>query len=213
MINTFKEKWNKIPLTVKVSTSYALCSILQKCLSFITLPLFTRLLTTDQYGQYTVYSSWQGILMIFLTLNLAYGSFETAMVKFEDRRSEYISSIQGICILLSCIFLLIYLPFRNIWNRIFELPTFLVLLMVSEIIFSTSTQFWMGRNRFEFKYKSVVAVTLLTSILSPVLAFILVSCTEEKGYARIIGYALVNILVGVMILIKNNKKGKKIFDK
>lgn len=213
MINTIKEKWNKIPLTVKVSTSYAICSILQKCLSFITLPLFTRLLTTEQYGQYTIYSSWQGILMIFLTLNLAYGSFQTAMVKYEERRSEYISSIQGICILLSVIFVALYLPFREMWNRIFELPTLLVLLMVSEIIFSTSTQLWMGRNRFEFKYKSVVAITLLTSILSPVLAFVLVSCTEEKGYARIIGYALVNVIIGIIVFIQNTKRGKKLFNK
>ncbi|RGB71384.1 hypothetical protein DW070_17330, partial [Coprococcus catus] len=28
--------------------------------------------------------------MIFLTLNLAYGSFSTAMVKYETRRNEYI---------------------------------------------------------------------------------------------------------------------------
>lgn len=213
MINTIKEKWNKIPLTVKVSSSYAVCSILQKCLSFITLPLFTRLLTTEQYGQYTIYSSWQGILIIFLTLNLAYGSFQTAMVKYEDRRSEYISSIQSICILLSCVFLLTYLPFREMWNRLFELPTFLVLLMVSEIIFSTSTQLWMGRNRFEFKYKSVVAITLLTSILSPVLAFVIVSRTEEKGYARIIGYASINVIIGLIIFIQNTKRGKTLFNK
>lgn len=213
MINTIKEKWNKIPLTVKVSTSYAICSILQKCLSFITLPLFTRLLTTEQYGQYTIYSSWQGILMIFLTLNLAYGSFQTAMVKFEDRRSEYITSIQGICLLLSLVFLAIYLPFRNLWNQLFELPTLLVLLMVSEIIFTTATQLWMERNRFEFKYKSVVAITLLTSILSPILAFILVSSTDEKGYARIVGYAGVNILVGLIIFILNSKRGKKLYNK
>ena len=213
MINTIKEKWNKIPLTVKVSTSYAICSILQKCLSFITLPLFTRLLTTEQYGQYTIYSSWQGILMIFLTLNLAYGSFQTAMVKFEDRRSEYITSIQGICLLLSLVFLAIYLPFRNLWNQLFELPTLLILLMVSEIIFSTSTQLWMGRKRFEFKYKSVVAITLLTSILSPVLAFVLVSCTEEKGYARIMGYASINVIVGLIVFIQNTKRGKKLFNK
>ena len=148
-----------------------------------------------------------------MTLNLSAGSFQTAMIKYEDKRAEYISSIQGICILLSCIFLIIYIPFREIWNRIFELPTFLVLLMVSEIIFYTSTQLWMGRNRFEFKYKSVVAVTLLISILSPVLAFILVSCTEEKGYARIIGYALVNIFVGLYIFIQNIKKGRKLFNK
>ena len=86
MVNKIKKRYNEIPLTVKVSTSYAVCSILQKCLSFITLPLFTRLLTTEQYGQYTIYSSWSGILMIFLTLNLAYGSFQTAMVKFEEKR-------------------------------------------------------------------------------------------------------------------------------
>ena len=74
-MNKFRKKLNEIPLTVKVSTSYAICSILQKCLSFITLPLFTSCLTTEQYGQYTIYTSWSGILMIFLTLNLAYGSF------------------------------------------------------------------------------------------------------------------------------------------
>ena len=213
MINTIKERWDKIPLTVKVSTSYAICSILQKCLSFITLPLFTRLLTTEQYGQYTIYSSWQGILMIFLTLNLAYGSFQTAMVKFEDRRSEYITSIQGICLVLSCVFLLIYLPFRSLWNQLFELPTIFVLILVSEIFFTTATQLWMERNRFEFKYKSVVAITLLTSILSPVLAYILVSCTEEKGYARIIGYASINVIVGLIVFILNTKRGKKLFNK
>lgn len=52
-----------------------------------------------------------------------------------------------------------------------------------------------------------------TSILSPVLAFILVSCTEEKGYARIIGYALINILIGLLIFIQNSKQSKKFFDK
>lgn len=211
MINTIKAKWNIIPLTVKVSTSYAICSILQKCLSFITLPLFTRLLTTEQYGQYTIYSSWQGILMLFLTLNLAYGSFQTAMVKFEDRRAEYITSIQGICLLLSLIFLAIYLPFRSLWNQLFEMPTIFVLILVSEIIFTTATQLWMERNRFEFKYKSVVAVTLLTSVLSPILAFVLVSSTDEKGYARILGYAGVNILVGLIIFILNSKRGKKFY--
>ena len=91
MIIALQNKWNKLPLAAKVSTAYAVCSILQKCLSFITLPLFTRLLTTEQYGQLTIYSSWQGILSIFLTLNLAYGSFSTAMIKFENDRDGYIS--------------------------------------------------------------------------------------------------------------------------
>ena len=213
MIKRWKEKYSLVPLTVKVSTAYAVCSILQKCLSFITLPLFTRLLTTEQYGQYTIYSSWSGILIIFLTLNLAYGSFQTAMVKFEGRRDEYITSIQGISVVLCCVFLAVYLPLRNVWNRLFELPTPFVLLMVAEIIFSTATQLWMEKNRFEFKYKSVVVVTLLTSILSPVIAFILVSLVSEKGYARIFGYAIVNILIGFILFIYNSQKGKHFYNK
>ena len=82
MINIMKDRWRKIPLTVKVSISYTVCSILQNCISFITLPLFTRLLTTEEYGQFTIYGSWSSILMIFITLNLAYGSFSAAMIKF-----------------------------------------------------------------------------------------------------------------------------------
>ncbi len=208
-----KEKWDKIPLTVKVSTAYATCSILQKCISFFTLPIFTNLLTTEQYGQLVVYSSWTGILSIALTLNLGYGSFSTAMVKFEDRRSEYITSIQGICFLLSCAFIAIYLPFRNLWNILFKMPTGLVLLLVAEIFFSTATQLWMGKNRFEFKYKSVVAVTLLTSISSPLLAYYLVMHTEEKGYARVFAYAGVNIVVGIIIFIILGFKGKKYYNR
>ena len=213
MMAKFKKKFRQKPLTVKVSMSYAICSILQKCLSFITLPLFTRLLTTEQYGQYTIYSSWSGILMIFLTLNLAYGSFQTAMAKYDDRRNEYISSIQGICLLLSAIFLIVYLPFRKQWNILFELPTFFVLLMTSEIFFSTSTSLWMGKNRFEFKYKSVISITLLTSVLSPLIAYLLVCATQEKGYARILGYAGTNIVVGIIIFCLNIVKGKKLFNK
>ena len=80
-------KLQTMPITAKVSLAYTICTILQKSLSFITLPLFTRLLTTEQYGQYSIYTSWMGIITILISLNLPYGSFSTAMVKYEDRRN------------------------------------------------------------------------------------------------------------------------------
>lgn len=212
MIN-IKEKWRKMPITAKVSFSYAICSILQRCISFITLPLFTRLLTTEQYGQATVYSSWSSLLVIFLTLQLPYGSFSKAMVKFENKRAEYIASVEGICILLAALFILIYLPFRGLWNRLFELPTGIILLMVAEILAGSGLAFWSGQKRFEFRYKEVIAVTLATSLLSPIVQYILVINTEQKGYARIIGGAVVSILFGGTIFIACLMKGKAIYNK
>ena len=213
MISTIKDKWSKIPLTVKVSTSYAVCSILQNCLLFITLPLFTRLLSTEQYGQFTIYSSWSSILAIFVTLNLAYGSFSAAMIKFENRRDEYITSVQVICFLLAGVFFLIYFPFRSLWNRLFELPTLLVCIMIVEILFTNATNMWMGKNRFEFKYKKVIVLSLLTSIISPIFTYMLVVNAEDRGYARIIGSAFFNILVGFVIFVVSTKRSKKFYNK
>ena len=207
------KKLKNMPITLKVSLAYTFCNILQKCLSFITLPLFTRLLTQEQYGQYSIYASWMGIITIFISMNLPYGSFSTAMVKFEDKREEYISSVQSICTVLGLLFVAIYLPFSKYLNKLFELPTELMLLMVIEIVMQTSILFWNGKMRFEYKYKGVVAITLVMSFLSPVLAYFFVTNSEEKGYARILGYALIIILFGLFFYVYNYIKGKKFFNK
>lgn len=208
-----KKKWDGIPITVKVATAYAVSSILQRCLSFITLPLFTRLLTTEQYGQFTVYQSWTGIFSIFLTLNLAYGSFSTAMVRFEEDRDGYISAVEGISLALAMLFMAVYLPFREQWNRLFELPTLFVCIMAAEVLGANAIQLWSGKKRFEFKYKSVVGLTMGMTLLSPTLAYFLVIGSSEKGYARILGYALVSILVGWSVFILNAVRGRKLLNR
>ena len=206
-------KWKSVPLTVKVSVSYAVCSILQKGISFITLSIFARMLTTSEYGQGTIYSSWLSIITIFVTLNLTYGSFSTAMVKYENRRYEYISSIQGICILLMIVFSIIYLPFSEIWNRLFELPTVIIIMMLFEIMATTSIQLWSGKKRFEYKYKSVIALTLIMSVLSPVLSYVFIVHSDEKGYAKIIGGSLITIIFGTTVFVFNLCKGKKLYNR
>lgn len=206
-----REKWNRMPLAARVSFSYAICSVLQQSISFITLPLFTRLLTTEQYGQATIFGSWSSLLVIFLTLQLPYGSFSRAMVKFEEKRDEYIASVQGICLLLSSVFFMIYLPFAKWWNRLFELPTWIMVLMVFQILASSGLAFWSGKKRFEFKYKEVIAVTLLSSLISPVLQYVLVINAEEKGYARIAGGAIVSIIFGGFFFVLGIIRGKSIY--
>lgn len=212
-IAKFKNKISNTPLEAKASLAYMVCSVLQKGISLITLPLFTRLLTVDQFGQSTVYNSWLGIVSIFLTLNLAYGSFSTAMVKFEDRRDEYIASVEGICLLLSAVFLAIYIPLEKYLNVVFELPLLLMVVMVIEILSTTSLQFWSGRQRFELKYKNVIAVSLASSIVVPVVALVLILNTEEKGYAKIIGSAIGISIFGLFFLFRNIIVGKRIFSK
>ena len=108
---------------------------------------------------------------------------------------------------------MIYFPFRGLWNRLFELPTYLVLIMFMEMLGNAGILFWSGKKMFEYKYKGVVWVTLLVSVVSPVLAYIMVINSDERGYARIVGYAVVKIVVGGIIYIANLVKGKSLFRK
>lgn len=208
MMNKLKEKFSAVPDGVKASIAYTVCSILQRALGLITMPLFTRLLTTEQYGQYNVYQSWLSILTIFITLNMAYGSFSTAMLKFEKDRPGYIAAVQNITLLFAAVFLAIYLSFSNFFNGIFRLPTPIVLLMLADIVMQFSLLCWYGARRFAYKYKSVVLVTLLISFLSPVVTYFFVSVSTERGYARIVGYALINIIVGLIFFIYSMISGK-----
>ncbi len=80
---------------VKAAMWFTICSFLQKGIQFITVPIFTRLLTKEQYGLYNVYNSWSQIVLIFASLNLFYGVFNNGMLKFETDRDRFVSSVQG----------------------------------------------------------------------------------------------------------------------
>lgn len=207
-------KYQKLPKELKATMWYTICNVLQKCISFITLPLFTNLLSTEQYGILSVYQSWMNIMLIFFTLNLHVGGvFNNAMMKYEHDRERFISSIQTLTTLLTCIMFIIYIIATDFWNEMLKLPTILMLLMFVEILFCTSLGLWSGKQKFQYKYKMLVGVTLFISIMNPVIGVIFVSCAEEKGIARIISIALINVLVGVVLYLYNLYKGKTLYVK
>lgn len=203
------EKITHVPLAAKASFSYIVCNIVQKSLSFITLPIFTRMLTVDQYGQCVLYASWSTLLTIFLTFNIGHGSFSRAMVKFEDDRDGYVSACQYLCIFLSAIFLIIFCILKGFICSIFDLPPFIIVIMVFEILGQSFIMLWSEKNKFEYKYKKVVVLTLIMSICSPTLAFVLIKNFTEKGFARIIGYAVPSIIIGIVLYVSNLFKSKK----
>lgn len=212
-IRALRQKWGAMSREARASVAYATCSIVQKCISFINMPIFTRLMSTDEYGEMTVYSSWSAIFSIILTLNLAYGSFSPAMLKFEKDRDRYISAIQGIWLVLCGFFLAIYLPFQAFWNDILDLPTLFVIFLILETLSINSINLWSGKKRFDYEYKPVVALTLLMSVASTTVSLAFVLLSEQKGYARIIGHVAATFAFGSIIFGLNTIRGKSVFHK
>ncbi len=198
---------------VKASSAYVICSVLQRCLTFITLPLFTRILTTDEYGISTVYTSTMAVVIIFTTLNLSYGSFSPAMMKFEKDREGYISAVNAICSIFTLAYFLIYFLFRDFWNGLLDLPTELMILMGFEMLFNTAIQFWMGKARFEYRYKPFVVITLLIYILETACSIGAVLLLPNKGVVKVIANGVVICIIGLIIMTHSFVRGRKPFNK
>lgn len=207
------EKYKKTSVPVKASLWYTICNILQKGISFIVIPIYTRVLSTTEYGEYSVFQSWLNILIIFATLNLYCGVFTKAMVEYDDDRDRYTSCMQALSTMLTVGLFLIYLIRIEFWNSLFRMETMTMILMFLYFVFYPAIMFWSVRQRVEYKYKSMVIVTLLVSVAIPIISLLLLFYTDLRSKAVIWGYLLVQGVAGSIFYGYNFIKGKIFYEK
>ncbi len=213
VVTRYIEKYKNMPPRVKASFWFFVCAFLQKGITVITTPIFTRLMTAAEYGQYNVFNSWLGILTVFVTLKLASGVYLQGMVKYEERRDEYSSSMQGLNLILILFWTVIYLLFSDFWNALFSLTTVQMLAMLVMIWTTEVIAFWAAEQRIKLKYKALVIVTAIGSIAKPAVGVFFVLNAEDKVTARILGIALVELVVYTAFFFVQLRQGKKFFDK
>lgn len=216
MLNKLKTSYENMGIAAKAAIWFVFCNFMQKGISTITVPIFTRLMTTAEYGTYSLYISWFNILTIVTSLNLYYGVFNNALNKIQDskERDKYISSMQGLTITLTAILVIVYAPFQDLWSDLLGLNKLVLWLMIAELMVEPALQFWSVRKRFEYRYKTVVSVTLIKSALNPILGLILVILTrDDKATARIISVVSVEIVIAGIIMVLQFIKGKHFYIK
>lgn len=204
-------RYKRLPDEIKATFWFLICSIIQKGISLITVPIFTRLLSVEEYGIYTSYITWLDMFMVFTTFKLNFGVFNKGITKYKDYKHEYVSTMQIITSFLTMIFLLIYILFRKLFNSLTELPTIIMLMMITEMFFNPAISFWSLKERYELKYSNVVFVTLFIAVVNPFFGIIAVIHSQSPAYARICSCIFVDVIFGACIYIHNIRKSKKIY--
>lgn len=209
-INHILQKYRLLPVQIKASFWIMICTFLQKGISMITTPIFTRLLSTSEYGQYNVFNSWYGIVTIIVTLNLFSGVHQQGIVKFDKDNLKFTSSLLGLTTLLTIIWVAVYFLFHDIWIRLFSLSSYQMISMFVLILTSATFNFWVNDQRLHYKYKAVVIVTVIVSLMKPILGIILVQYSADKVTARINGILVVELLVYTGLYFMILKKGRSL---
>ena len=206
-LNTYK----KLPIQMKASIWFLVCSFFQKGITVISTPIFTRLLSTTEYGNFSVFNSWLGIVTVFVTMDIYYGVYTQGLVKFEDRRSVFSSSLQGLTLTLSIAWTLVYIAFRKSINAITGLSTVQMLSMLVMIWATAVFNFWSAEQRTEYKYKKLVIITIIVSVLKPAIGVLFVVLADDKVTARILGLAIVELAGYLALFIVQMHRGKVFF--
>ena len=77
---------------LKAGAWYTVCTFLLRGVSFLTMPLFTRLMSVSEIGYYSNFTSWMSILGGVLTLDL-YTSVNLAYYEYDKKISGFMSTI------------------------------------------------------------------------------------------------------------------------
>lgn len=211
--NKIKNKYESLPVQVRASFWFLICSFLQKGISMITTPIFTRIMSTSDYGQYGVFNSWYGIITIIVALGLTGGVHTQGLVKYDKDRKVFSASLQGLTFSLVFGWLIIYLLFHEFWNTLFKLSTVQMVSMFIIIWMTAVFGFWANEQRVTYSYKALVIVTLLSSVLKPAIEIVLVLNSNDKATARIIGWVIADILTFSWMFVSQVRKGKTFYSK
>lgn len=182
---------------VRASIWATVCNFLQRGAAVLVVPIFTRLLTTEQYGVCNVYYAWFDIFVLVTSLKLPYEGLNNGLIRHEQDKDGYTSSVLGLMVVLTCASAFVYWLLRDVIDRFTGIGSFLMIFMFVQLLFSPILNLWIGRQRFDFKYRAPVIVTLISTVLSPAIAIVAVLNTSYMAEARIIALAAVQAVFGL----------------
>ena len=206
-----KNKVNKINPTIVIKSGmwFIVCNIVTKSIGFITTPIFTRLLTKSEFGDFNNFTTWTGIILLITSLNLE-SSMIRARFDFEDDMDSYVASMSCLSILSTILWFILVLIFINPVQHLLLLNKREVYAMFLYLLFYPAIQLFQTHERFEYKYRNTVAITLLVVISTSFLSVILVLLLDNKLTGRIIGNVLPIIIIGCIINCLLLYKSRKI---
>lgn len=191
----------------KAGIGYTIGNILIKGLSFITLPIFTRLMTTADYGIYTTYIAYESILTIIISLGL-HASVKNANIDYPGKIDNYVSTISLLPIFFCCILLLAIMPFRRSLSVTLGLDTFLLSMMLVQACASAILTLYNCRIGLDYSYKAFIGISIFNTVGNVItsLVLILLFFKETAYYGRILGTFIPITLISIYILTLFYKK-------
>lgn len=198
---------------VKASMAFMIVNFMQKGISFLTAPIFTRLLTTEEYGVITIYLSWVDVIGIFAMFGLYNNVYCRGILEFKEDKKNFTFSLLSLAnVITLAVFAIVWITNKYVFHFL-NVPDILILFMFFSFLFEPAFEFWKTDQRFAYKYKMLCFFMILVMVFAPALSVAgIFLFPGNKVAARIIGANVVTLVLGmgcyISELCKSDRKPK-----
>ena len=199
---------------VKAGVGYTVGNILIRGLSFLTLPIFTRLMSTEDYGLYTTYVAYESIVTLVTGLGL-HASLKAAKVEFGSKLDSYVSTVSILPILLTAIAAFVITPLMHEVSNLMGFPDGLIYLMLIQSLATSVLTMYNCRVSLDYAYKSYLLVAFANSIGNIGLSLVLILGVfkNETYLGRILGTAIPLVIIASTLLICFFRKARPVYNR
>lgn len=201
------EKSNKI---INAGIGYTVGNILIKGISFLTIPLYTRLMSTSDYGIYNTYTAYVSILTFIMSMGMD-PTLKNAEYDYRNSKSTYLSTVYLLTFIPFFFCIIVILLFGEKTVELFKLDKPVLLLLVVQAEMAAILNIYNIKLSLNYASKNYLKIALFNTVCSIILSVLLMlTVLEENRYlGRIIGAVVPLAIVGIMIILKKVIFGKQ----
>ena len=195
----------------RASAYYLVATMFNKGMSFFTVPIFTRILSIEDYGIVTTYNSWFSILCVVASLAL-YMGIRSSFVDYKDKNLDYLAVIVTFTICYGLIMLVSVIGISLIVSSELSgfLITFCVLQSIGDAILQDISMYLMMRYKYRLRTAILVLPNFLSTVISVVLIKFFIKSNQYLG--RIIPNAVIISLFALVGAIEVYRRSKERFN-
>lgn len=186
---------------IKSGIWYVIGEVLVRGMAFITTPIFTRVLTEEEYGNVANFNAWFAILSILSSMDLN-STMNRARFDFKNDVDTYISSQ----LILGNVVTITLFLFTVIWKQsmihLLGIRWDSLLFLFICMFFMPAYDFFQICQTIRYDYKRSVRVNLIASVGGFLLAVGLITICSDKEFGLIIGMQLPKLVISVILYIQ-----------
>jgi len=205
-MSMIEHKGRMLNTPARASLWYLAATVLSRGVGMLGTPIFTRLLSAEDYGLFALFTSITGIIQVPLGLELSGTVCYSALEKFRKGRRRLMWAASHITLLGAGAFLVLFLLFSRPLGDMLALADSLLFLAPIYSLCTAIISLYCAWMRYEYRYIRVCLINILLALGTPLLSFLFIKM-GITGSGRMLGAALASLIIALPLFIIMQPRG------